>query len=338
MRRPDRGYEAIQGFSSIYKCRGEEYLETAERRAFKITYRELFTSHPSTFGGTQRTYEESDYIVLGVPFDATSTYRVGARFAPLAVREASLNIETYSFRSEVDFEDLTIHDLGDLHVTGSAEETLRRLESVVVEVLDSRKVPVLIGGEHTITLGAVRALRAACGSEGNLTVLSLDAHLDLRDEYMGQRLSHTTFMRRINEEAKPRIIEVGVRAACREEIRYAEDSGIRIFTALEVMRRGPRDVAEQIRGILKGCRCTYLTIDMDVLDPAFAPAVQNPEPDGLTMHDLLEILDGVCDRRVAAFDIVEVAPDYDEGVTSIAAAKIIFEVLCRLKKSGETDS
>lgn len=207
----------------------------------------------------------------------------------------------------------------------------------MVEILDSRKVPVLIGGEHTITLGAVRALRAACGSEGNLAVLSLDAHLDLRDEYMGRRLSHTTFMRRINEEVKPRIIEVGVRAACREEIRYAEDSGIHVFTALEVMRSDPRDVVEHVRGILKGCSLTYLTIDMDVLDPAFAPAVQNPEPDGLTMHNLLEILSGVCDRRVAAFDIVEVAPEYDKGVTSIGAAKIIFEVLCRLEKSGMQD-
>ena len=301
------------------------------RRFRGITYRELFVSPPLKFGGVQRTYGEADYVVLGVPFDVTSTYRVGARFAPQAVREASLNIETYSFRSGIDFENLSIHDLGDLDVTGSAEETLKRLEFVVGEILDSGKVPVMIGGEHTITLGAVRALRSKLGSGGRLAVLSFDAHLDLRDEYMGWRVSHTTFMRRIDEEVKPKIVEVGVRAACREEVRYAENSGIHVFTSMEVLRRGPEDVVERVRGLLEGCDSIYLTVDMDVLDPAFAPAVQNPEPEGLTMHTLLEALSGICDRRIAAFDVVEVAPNYDEGVTAIGAAKIIFEVLCCLE-------
>ncbi|MFB0514335.1 MAG: arginase family protein, partial [Candidatus Bathyarchaeia archaeon] len=123
-----------------------------------MSYRELLVSPSPVFSGYQQAFEESDCVILGVPFDATSTYRTGARFAPLAVREASLNIETYSFRSGIDIEDLKIHDLGDLHVAGEVEETLKRLEKVAKELLATRKLPVFIGGEHTITLGVMRAI------------------------------------------------------------------------------------------------------------------------------------------------------------------------------------
>ncbi|MEM3725550.1 MAG: agmatinase [Candidatus Bathyarchaeia archaeon] len=296
-----------------------------------MSYREIFVSQSNVFSGFQKPFEKADYIILGVPFDATSTYRTGARFGPNAIREASLNIETYSFRAEVDVEDLQLHDLGDLHVSADANETVKRLGLVVKEILDARKTPVVIGGEHTITLGAVKGL----GIKAKKTaVVSFDAHLDLRNEFMGLKLSHTTFMRRINEEVKPtKIIEVGTRAVCKEELKYAEKAGIKFFTAQQIRKEGSMQIVKLLKKELAEIESLYLSIDIDVLDPAYAPAVQNPEPEGIETHTLLDILCSLCDERVLGFDVVEVAPSYDQGATAIQATKVIFEVLCSLEKA-----
>ena len=153
-------------------------------------YRELFVSQSNVFSGFQKSFEDADYVVLGVPFDVTSTFRTGARFGPNAIRAASLNIETYSFRSDIDVEDVRIHDLGDLHVSTDTEQTLDRLAKVIGEILEAGKMPVVIGGEHTITMGVLKGLG---GDLSQTAVVSFDAHLDLRDEFMGLQLSHTTF-------------------------------------------------------------------------------------------------------------------------------------------------
>lgn len=289
----------------------------------------LYTSTTMRFSGFQKGFVEADYIIVGVPFDATSTYRSGAKFAPAAIREASLNIETYSFRSGIDVEDLNIHDAGDLHVSGDADETLRRVELVCSDILNSGKVPVFIGGEHTITFGAAKSLRS------RLAVVSFDAHLDLRDEYMDRKLCHATFMRRINEIIKPeKIIEVGVRAACKEELKYAAEAGNIIYiTPQKIDNFGVKNISGEIKALLANCMKVYVTIDMDVLDPSYAPAVQNPEPEGLSASMLLNILSNICDERIVAFDVVEVTPHYDSGVTAINAAKIIFEILSFIYRS-----
>ncbi|MDH5690396.1 MAG: agmatinase, partial [Candidatus Bathyarchaeota archaeon] len=250
-----------------------------------MSYRELFVSPSPVFTGNQKTFEEAKYVILGVPFDVTSTYRSGARFAPLAIREASLTIEGYSFRTSMDIEDLKIHDLGDLHVAGDVELTLGRLALVAQDLFDAKKVPVFIGGEHTITLGVMRSL------DENVALVSFDAHLDLRDDYLGLTLSHTTFMRRIKETVNPsKILEIGTRAVCREELDYAKKSGIEFLTAHQIRKDGIKNMVETIDDILEGYEKIYLTIDMDVLDPAFVPAVQNPEPEGLDTPTLLDLL------------------------------------------------
>ena len=296
-----------------------------------MSYRELFASPSPVFGGSLKAFEEADYAVLGVPFDVTSTYRSGARFAPLAIREASLNIETYSFRTDVDIEDVKIHDMGDLNIVGRVDETLKRLEMVAKELLNAKKTPVVIGGEHTITLGVMRSVGK------NTAIVSFDAHLDLRDEYMGRTVSHTTFMRRLNEQVRPpKILEIGTRAVCKEELEYAEKSNIEFLTVQQIRKDGIEKTAHAAKKLLADCEKIYLTIDMDVLDPAFAPAVQNPEPDGLDMHTLLDMLCKVCDHRVIAFDLVEVTPHYDNGVTAIQAAKTMFEVLCCIEKTRKS--
>ncbi len=301
----------------------------------RISYRELFVSPTNIFGGIQKDYEEADYVILGVPFDATSSYRAGARFAPAAIREASLNIETYSLRTNIDVEDLKIHDLGDLHISGSVKETLRRVELVLAEIFKSRKVPVLIGGEHTITLGALRALKGLNPSVDDVTVVSFDAHLDLREEYLGERLCHAAVMRRVLEETGYRLVGVGTRAVCREEVEYAERREVRFITSSEVLKNGVENTVERINRLTEGADAVYLTIDMDVLDPAFAPAVQNPEPAGLSINILLEVLSGICNSRVIALDLVEVAPTYDMGITAVQAARVIFEVLSFIERDRQ---
>ena len=274
-----------------------------------------------------RALRDSDYVVVGVPFDSTSTYRPGARFAPLAIREASLNIELYSLRTGISFEDLKVHDAGDLHVTGNVEENLRRLSLVTGEVLEQNRIPVFIGGEHTLTLGVAEGIKRDFG------LVCFDAHLDMRDEYSGQQVCHATVMRRINEKVKPStIVQLGTRAASKEEVKYAEKVEVTYITSYQIMREGVEEAAELVNRALTNCKHIYVTVDLDVLDPSFAPAVQNPEPEGLATHSLLEILHRVCGSRVVGFDLVEVAPNYDSGTTAIQAAKIIFEIMSFIRR------
>jgi agmatinase len=297
---------------------------------------ELFVSQSNVFGGFQKPYEKADYVILGVPFDVTSTYRTGARFGPLAIRQASLNIETYSLRTGIDAEDLSCHDLGDLHVSANTERTLETLEGVIKSIIDDKKTPVTIGGEHTITLGIARGL----GDQAKKTaIVSFDAHLDLRNEYMGLKLSHTTFMRRINEEVRPaKIIEVGTRAVCKEELAYAKKTAIDFLTTQQIRRQGKNGTATWLGNKLEEYDNIYLSVDMDILDPAYVPAAQNPEADGLETTVLLDMLESICDSRVVGFDVLEIAPSYDQGVSAIQAAKTIFELLCSMEKSREPSS
>jgi agmatinase len=298
-----------------------------------MSHHELFVSQSNVFGGFQKPYKEADYVILGVPFDVTSTYRTGARFGPTAIRQASLNIETYSFRTGLDVENLRLHDLGDLHVSADTRKTLETLELVTKDIVEDGKVQVTIGGEHTITLGIAKGLR---DKASKTAIVSFDAHLDLRNEFLGLRLSHTTFMRRINEEAKPaKIIEVGTRAVCKEELAYAKKAELEFFATKQIRKQGSEQVTTQLKEKLAKYENIYLSVDMDVLDPAYVPAVQNPEPDGLEMHVLLDILSGICDKRVVGFDVLEIAPDYDQGVSAIQAAKVIFEIMCCLEKASK---
>ena len=296
-----------------------------------MSYRELFVSPSPVFTGSQEPFESAKYVILGVPFDVTSTYRSGAKFAPLAIRDASQNVECYSFRTGIDIEDLKTHDLGDLHVAGDVELTLGRLALVAQDLFDDGKVPVFIGGEHTISLGVARSLGKG------VAVVSFDAHLDLRDDYLGLTVSHTTFMRRINEDVKPaKILEVGTRAVCKEELDYAKEAGIDYLTSHQIRKDGVNETAETIKDALKGYEKVYVTVDMDVLDPAYVPAVPNPEPEGLDTSTLLDLLEAVCDHRVVGFDVVEVAPHYDQGVTATQATKVIFEMLGFLERAQKS--
>ena len=281
------------------------------------------SSQSNIFSGRQTSYERARYVIVGVPFDFTSSYRPGARFAPNVIREASANLETYSFRSGVDVEDLPIHDMGDLHVSQDVSKTLERVEFTVNRLVKAGKLPVLIGGEHTLTLGAARGV-----SGKDLAVIDFDAHLDLRNCYQDLAISHTTFLRRLNEELKPKkIVLIGPRATCKEELAYAEGEGMELYSTHRIREEGVKETGRAISKALSGCKHTYLTVDMDVLDPAYAPGVQNPEPEGLTMQTLLDLIYELVDPRLICVDLVEVTPAYDNGITSIQAAKTLFEII-----------
>ena len=299
-----------------------------------MSHTDLFVSQSNVFSGIQTEFNKAEYVVFGVPFDVTSTYRTGARFGPNAIRQASINIETYSFRSGIDMEDVAVHDLGDLHVSADPEKTVNMLKLVVEDILAAKKLPIAIGGEHTITLGILKGLVA---EPKKTAVVSFDAHLDLRKEFMGLALSHTTFMQIVNETLRPgKIIEVGTRAACREELDYANKRGIDLFTSQEIRKEGAKQIVSRIRQKLAPFNHMYMSIDMDVLDPAFAPAVQNPEPEGIDTNMLLEIACGLCDERIIGFDVLEVAPAYDQGVSATVAARVVFEIIGQLERKRKS--
>jgi len=286
------------------------------------------TSNIDSFSGFSTPLNKARYVLVGVPFDHTSTFRAGSRFAPRAIREASFNIETFSLRTGVDIEDVPIHDAGDLHVLDDASETLKRLSGVTADIVSSGKMPVIIGGEHTISLGVVRSLPKSVG------VISLDAHGDLRDEYSGAKISHATVLRRISEiVGTDGVFLCGVRALCKEEVEFIGKHKIQHATPWEIRDLGTAKMAQQIAEFAGKFTHIYLTIDTDVLDPAFAPAVANPEFDGITPEELIQIATAVARERMIGFDLVEVCPNYDTGATAVAAARIIFEVIAQAEKA-----
>jgi len=288
----------------------------------------LHTSKIDSFSGFSRPLEEARYVIVGVPFDHTSTYRTGSRFAPRAIREASLNIETFSLRTGIDIEHVAMHDAGDLHIVDDATETLRRLSLVTKEILVAKKMPIFIGGEHTITLGSIRSLPKSVG------VVSLDAHGDLRDEYGGSKYSHATVLRRISEVVgTDGVFVCGVRALCKEEVEFIEEKKIQHVTPWEMREMGISKVSQRVTDFSKKFDHVYLTIDTDVLDPGFAPGVANPEFDGITPSELISITSAVARERMIGFDLVEVCPNYDTGVTAVAAARVLFEVIAQAEKT-----
>jgi agmatinase len=287
-----------------------------------LSYISLHVSQPNVFSGRTCPYDEAVYVVVGVPYDRSSTYRPGSRFGPSAIREASANIETYSMRTGIDIEDLRICDAGDVNVTESPLETMERIRSVIHQIASDGKIPVMLGGEHTVSFGAVRAFR-------DIDVVSFDAHMDLRNEYNGDPLSHASVMRRISEHVGPeRIVLVGTRAVCKEELEFSRTKQVAIVPSLDLHEDAVDDACSPVKKTLDGRQKLYVTLDMDVLDPAFAPAVGNPEPDGLTPKTLVSLLEEVCKRKVVAIDLTEVTPHYDTGATAVQAAKLLFESLC----------
>ncbi len=276
------------------------------------------------FGGFDEPYERANVVFVGVPLDATSSYRSGYRFGPARIREASANLETYLTSAGLDvFERLNISDLGDLMVTPTdLRATGERILRSVQRITKDGKMPILLGGEHTLLYFALQAFK-------DVFVVQLDAHRDLRDEYLGDKLCHATVMRRVLDHLPPeRLLQVGIRSCSKEEAEFVRKARIATYTSEQVIDDVPR-IAAEVRKLVGKAR-VYLTIDLDVLDPAFAPGVATPEPGGPSTVEILRLVRELGKLNICAFDVVELVPPHDDGTTAFAAAKIIYELLAAM--------
>lgn len=280
---------------------------------------ELLRPVPEPFFEKLGDLASADYVLFGVPLDATASYRGGSRFAPSTIRRESQYLESYSPRTDFDWEDLRLVDAGDIDAE-KVESTLTNIGEVAGELRRLGKLPVMLGGEHTVTLGALRALRPDA-------VIVFDAHLDLRDVLFDERLCHATYLRRAHEELAFRLMIIAARALSSKEVAYAEERDVTVVTAQDVKRFGTGPVLGIAKDFLEGARSLYLSIDMDAIDPAEAPAVANPSPEGIGVTELLDLVGGIVDERLVGLDLTEVSPSYDSGLTSIQAAYVVLETL-----------
>ena len=282
-----------------------------------------------TFLEEASSFEKSRYAIIGAPFDLTSSYRKGSRFGPDAIRQASQYLETYNPRTGLDLDDICFSDLGNTFNTALVEEALCKVEGAVGIVGSSEKIPVLLGGEHTVTLGALRALKPG-------VVVDFDAHLDLRDRLLGRKLSHGTFMRRALEELEFRVALVGVRALSKEELTYARENEDRVMllSTQDIRKLGARGVSQALKE-WTGSSSVYVSVDMDVIEPGLAPAVGNPSPEGITVTTLLDVMQSIASPEIVGFDLTEVTPHYDSGTTATQAAHIVLETMYLLESARE---
>ena len=279
------------------------------------------------FADADSGLEEAEYVVVGLPFDGTASFRSGSRDGPDAIRLASFNFESYDSYYGVDLSELDICDLGNMELGADpayAQETIKE----GIELLPERAVAIFLGGEHSITPAIVEGLGRRSGALG---VLVLDAHLDLREEYGCTASSHACASRRILEkDAVAGYASIGIRSGSREEFEWAGENNISYFTARQVREEGVDAVLDQALRSLQ-CDRLYLSIDLDVLDPAYAPAVGNPEPFGLSSWDAKRIIERLAPRLVG-LDINELTPAYDRGETALLAARLAREFMAARAK------
>ena len=276
-----------------------------------------------TFIGCDAPYEVAKIVLYGAPFDSTTSFRPGARFGPAAMRHESFGIETWSPYQQKELTEYAVFDSGDMELCfGSAESALADIEARAEEILTDGKFPLLLGGEHLVTLGAVRAVAKRYP---DLHIVHFDAHADLRDDYLGARLSHACVIRRCHDIlGDGRIHQFGIRSGDREEFRFA-DAHTELhpfdFTGLE----------ETVAALKASGAPVYFTIDLDCLDPAVFPGTGTPEAGGVTFPQLLGAILQVAGVNVVGADVNELAPMLDaSGVSTAAACKVLRELLLAL--------
>jgi agmatinase len=269
--------------------------------------------------------------IVGVPFDTGVTYRVGGRFGPNAVRAASVMLRPYNTNLDVrPFDVLSCVDYGDVAIVpGYTEHSYTAIEAAVAPIVEAGVVPLLIGGDHACTLPHLRATR----SLGPVAVIDFDSHTDAWDSYFGEKYNHGTWMRRALEELlvdAAHSIEVGLRGSVYDAEDWTglrTELGLEYLTTEDVLRIGPTETAARIVERV-GDRPAFVSFDIDVVDPAFAPGTGTPEPGGLSAHDVLAILRALRGVHLVGADVVEVIPAYDPaGQTAFLAANLAYELL-----------
>ncbi len=291
----------------------------------------LFNTYkPWKFAFSQETEDldeakENSWGIIGVPFDSTSSYGPGSRFGPTTVREASYSFEKYNitFKSNLN---TVFYDFGNINVIyGNCRETVKILEETILELLEHGIKPITIGGEHSISIAPIKALSKKYNIE-KMTIIHLDAHMDIIDKYQGEKCSHATIMKRAYDLNPKEIIEIGIRSASLEEKDFVENKeNITIFTAKDA-----KEKFEKINKKLNQINVdepVYLSIDMDVLDPLYAPEVGNPIPNGISVDMIEDILKTLAKKNIVGFDLVEVATSKLGDSTAVTGSKIIYDFL-----------
>ena len=262
---------------------------------------------------------ESVAVIFGVPFDSTHSYKPGCRFGPDAMRDAFNNIEIFQPEFGVDLETVNINDLGNTKTTVVAAEMLQMVENITSELKKQNKQIIILGGEHLITLGSFSCFPKDTG------YVVFDAHYDLRDQYADIKLSHAAYLRRLVEKrGSENIVHVGARAFVKEELAFLKEHNITTVSDKEI-RNG--NGAKLLKDITSTFDSLYVSIDLDVLDPAFAPGVGNPEAVGISSRELYDLITTLQNKKIVAADIVELNPTYDNGSTASMAAKLIATII-----------
>ncbi|ELK49009.1 agmatinase [Halobacillus sp. BAB-2008] len=271
---------------------------------------------------SRATEEEADAVIYGMPMDWTVSFRPGSRFGPNRIREASIGLEEYSPYLDKHLEEVRYHDKGDMLLPfGNPARSLDIIEGFMDDLLERGKYPLGLGGEHLVTWPVIKAMYK---KYPDLAVIHIDAHADLREEYEGETLSHSTPIRKTCGLIGPEnVYSFGIRSGMREEFQYAEESGMHMskFEVLEPLK----EVLPTLAG-----RPVYVTIDIDVLDPAFAPGTGTAEAGGISSKELLASIHAMAasDMNIVGSDLVEVAPVYDPTeMTPIVASKFVREML-----------
>ncbi len=262
------------------------------------------------FALSNSSISDADFVIFGIPYDSTQSFKPGSRFAPNAIREASWNLESYSLYFDYDLDFVRVADGGNINCDGSFEEIAERVSKFLEE---AKGLPIAIGGEHSISYMLARNIE-------NFVFLVFDAHYDLRESFDSNPYNHACTTRRVLELADEVII-AGVRSGIKEERDFAEKSGIEVYYSWDLIDYGFDDLLDS----LESKERIYLSLDADVFDPCYAPGVSTPEPFGITPFDFLKVIDEIAER-IIAFDVCEVIPD-ENKITQTLAAKLIFEFI-----------
>ncbi|MBR5007689.1 MAG: agmatinase [Methanocorpusculum sp.] len=267
------------------------------------------------FADADAEYSSADYVLFGVPFDGTTSFKAGCRDAPLAIRQVSYNIETYLPFYDLEMTDVSVHDMGDMYVECLPDLMVEQVADAVSDLMKDEKIPVMMGGEHSVTIGAVQTLKPKW-------YVVCDAHLDMQDEYRGSPFNHDCVTARVSE-AVENIVIIGARSGCREEFEFAREN-YHLYTADDVEERGIRSVLDEVSELI-GDDSLYLSIDADAIDCCMTPGLGTPEPFGLSPKDVRAVIRRLS-KNAVGFDYVEVLPN-DEGQTAMVAAHMIREFI-----------
>ena len=283
----------------------------------------MWNKNIQTFIGLEASFDEAECVIFGAPMDSTTSYRPGTRFASSSMRQESFGLETYSPYQDKDLEDIKVFDGGDLELPfGNPRKALDIIKVTTKTIIKANKLPCMIGGEHLVTLGAFEAVFE---KYPEIRVIHFDAHTDLRDEYLGEKLSHASVIRRIYDLiGDNKIYQFGIRSGEREEFCFArEHTNLNKFNFTGLSKA------------IAACRGypVYFTIDLDVLDPSVFPGTGTPEAGGVTFMELLEAMIVVSELNVVAMDINELSPVYDQsGGSTAVACKVLRELLLGMNK------